>query len=329
MEKRDGKKYSFILIFLILLAASFLIIKDYIVTLLASIIFAYMFYPVYKKILSKTNNVFAALTTILIILLILILPLIFIANSLIKESIQIYQSDILTKINEFVTDFSVKYISSTIATEEYFTKIVDYGLNFLRTTSINFIINLPSKILDFFIFIFSLFYLFIYGESYVNKFKKLILLKEKEHLINHVADKIYSIVYGTFLLALIEFAVASIGFYILGIKAPIIWGIVVGVLAFIPLLGPTIVWVPFAVLKLVEGNVTIAISILILGLLLSFIDTIIRTKILSDRSKINPIIMFVGVLGGIELFGIIGIIVGPITLSLFIEVMHLYLSKWN
>ena len=329
MEKRDGKKYSFILIFLILLAASFLIIKDYIVTLLASIIFAYMFYPVYKKILSKTNNVFAALTTILIILLILILPLIFIANSLIKESIQIYQSDILTKINEFVTDFSVKYISSTIATEEYFTKIVDYGLNFLRTTSINFIINLPSKILDFFIFIFSLFYLFIYGESYVNKFKKLILLKEKEHLINHVADKIYSIVYGTFLLALIEFSVASIGFYILGIKAPIIWGIVVGVLAFIPLLGPTIVWVPFAVLKLVEGNVTIAISILILGLLLSFIDTIIRTKILSDRSKINPIIMFVGVLGGIELFGIIGIIVGPITLSLFIEVMHLYLSKWN
>ncbi len=329
MEKIEGRKYSFILIFSILLVISFLIIRDYIITLLASIIFAYMFYPIYKKILSKTNNVFAALITILIILLILILPLIFIANSLIKESIQIYQSDILIKINEFATDFSVKYISSTIATEEYFTKIVDYSLNFLRTISINFIINLPSKILDFFIFIFSLFYLFIYGESYVNKFKKLIILKEKEHLINHVGDKIYSIVYGTFLLALIEFIVASIGFFILGVKAPILWGIVVGFLAFIPLLGPTIVWVPFAILKLVEGNVTIAISLLILGLLLSFIDTIIRTKILADRSKINPIIMFVGVLGGIKLFGIIGIIVGPITLSLFMEVMHLYLSKWN
>jgi len=329
MEKKEAVRYSFIFIFLVLLVLSFLIVKSYITAILASIIFAYMFYPIYNKISLKTNNVFAAIATVIIVILILILPLILVANILIKESILVYQSGIIAQVNELTSDFITKYISTDIASEEYFSKIIQYGINFLRTSSINFIVSLPSKILDFFIFIFSLFYLLIYGKAYTEKLKKFIPLKEKEHLINHAADNIYSIVYGTFLLALIEFIIASLGFLILGVKTPFVWGILVAFLVFIPMLGPAIVWIPFTLFKLVEGSLYSAIGILILGIILSVIDTFARAKILADKSKINPIVILLGVLGGLSLFGIIGIIVGPVILSLFIEILHIYSGKWN
>lgn len=329
MEKKELKRYTFIFIFIILLVLSFLIIRNYITVLLASMVFAYMFYPVYKWIAGRTNNIFAAFLTIFIILLILILPLVFIANALIEESIILYHSGILQNVSEFVNDILVKYVGTQVGAEEYFSRIVQSGIDFVRNISLDFVITLPSKILDFFIFIFSLFYLLVYGRSYLEKFKGFILLKERDILIKHIGDNVYSIVYGTFLLAIIEFLIVVAGFFILGIRAPVVWGVVTAFLVFIPLLGPSLVWVPFTLLKLYEGSYNVAIGLLVLGLVLSYIDTFVRAKILADRSKINPIIILLGVLGGISLFGIIGAIIGPVILSLFIEVGHLYTSKWN
>ena len=94
-------------------------------------------------------------------------------------------------------------------------------------------------------------------------------------------------------------------------------------LAFIPGLGPTIVWAPMAIYYLIVKDYSTMIGVIITGLVLSsFIDTIFRSKILGKRTNLNPFIMLIGILGGIAVFGIFGFIVGPIILIYTIKLLE-------
>jgi len=90
-------------------------------------------------------------------------------------------------------------------------------------------------------------------------------------------------------------------------------------MAFIPILGPAIVWVPLVLIKLALGDYTTAIGVIVIGVIISVgVDYLLRIKIMRDKTEINPIIMLIGILGGIKLFGLIGVIIGPLILSVLV-----------
>ena len=150
----------------------------------------------------------------------------------------------------------------------------------------------------------------------------------KKRILKKVDSTVKSLFYGEIAISLIEAIVASIGFYLIGVDSPLIWGIIVGFVALLPAIGPTIIWAPMAIIYFLLGDITTSILVGLFGLLILTIslDTIARAKILGLQGHIHPIIILVGVLGGLAAFGVIGLIIGPLILVLLELTLEIYME---
>src|SRR3989338_6276603 len=320
MEKQEVKKYLIVAILLIIAYLAYLIIKPFIAAILTSFVLAYLFFPVHKKLtkLSRSEIISAAITTILVIVVTL-LPTIYIANSLVKESLNIYREGLI--------DETTKKLSESIK-ESTLTEIINTTLDKLITYSkqqaADFISKIPSKLFDLLITVYTTFAFLLLGKKFVNKTKLLLPVKKKDELISHLGNTTHAIVYGMFVTAIIEFILSLIAFKIIGTNAALLLAIIIGFLAFIPFLGPTVIWIPYAIIEILRNNTKSAIVLIILGIILLVIETFVKPHIIGDRSKLHPVIILVGTFGGIKLFGFIGLVIGPILLSSILVIIREY-----
>ncbi|MBU1204889.1 MAG: AI-2E family transporter [Nanoarchaeota archaeon] len=323
----------------------FLVIKPFIIAILTSIIVSYILYPLYKWISKKTKrkNLSAVIVTILIITLI-ITPILFIANSLTREVMVVYTNSkqrieegniidtepgsILWKLNSFLVNIAEKpQISSSL----------DSITNSIISSLSNFIFTIPKRILSFFVMIFLIFFMLRDGELMVKKIKYLIPLKNhyQNKIVKRFGSVTRAVVYGHFITALIQGMVGVLGLYIFGIKSPLVWGGIMMVACMIPFIGAPVVWFPLGVLKLIEGLTTNTTSTTLRGIgllvygffIVASIDNLIKPKIIGDKAKIHPTIILLGVLGGLTIFGVIGIVIGPLVLSLFLTFAEIYKTE--
>jgi predicted PurR-regulated permease PerM len=130
---------------------------------------------------------------------------------------------------------------------------------------------------------------------------------------------------GTLLTALIQGALAGVGYAVLGVPQPVMWGVVTGLASFLPVIGTLIVWVPIAGYLLVEGHPVRAVILVVWGIVIvtSLADYVIRPRIVGGRGG-NPLLTLISLLGGLEIFGLAGLIIAPITLSVFLAAFRLY-----
>ncbi|MFH1642622.1 MAG: AI-2E family transporter, partial [Nanoarchaeota archaeon] len=333
--KEEFSKYFILLFFIIAVFLVFLIIKPFIITILTSIIISYIFYPLYKWINKKTKrkNLSAFIVTMLVIILI-ISPILFVVNSLTREVIVVYtdSKQRITEGNIINTEsgsnlWKLNSFLVSIAGKPQIISSIDSITNSIISSLSNFVFTIPKKILSFFVMIFLIFFMLRDGELIVKKIKYFIPLKK--HHQNKIVKKFSSVtravVYGHFITALIQGMVGVLGLYIFGVKSPLVWGIIMLVACMIPFVGSPIVWFPLGMLKLIEGLTTNSTSVALKGaglliygfIVISSVDNLIKPKIIGDIARIHPTIILIGVLGGLLMFGVIGIVVGPLILSLF------------
>ncbi|MBS3168155.1 AI-2E family transporter [Candidatus Woesearchaeota archaeon] len=319
--KKDIKKYLIAVILILFAYIAYLIVAPFLTALLTSFILAYLSFPLYKKISKSTKSeVTGAILTTLLIIIIILLPLIYIANALVIESINFFNEGNLDNIKYQITQLTENdQIAADISKETIATLI-----EFMKRGATDFIRNLPGKVFDFLITIYATFTFFLIGEGFLKKAKNILPIEKKDQLIIHIGDTTYSIVYGLFLTAIIEFVLALIVFKLVGSSIALLLAITIGFLAFIPFLGPSIVWVPYIIYLVTRQEYIAAIVILILGIALFIIETFIRPKIIGARSKVHPLIILIGTIGGIKLLGIVGLVVGPVILSTIITIIKEY-----
>lgn len=347
-KKEDYSRYFFVLFVMLMIWLVFLVIRPFIATLLASFFLAYIFYPVYrwfkKKVKSKNT---AALIVSFIIVILLLAPLFFVLNTLTKEAYVSYLTSkqkllamgdffkncpednpfcgFVSYIGDFLNEPKVKYhLENTI--EKVASYVVD-GVS-------DVVFSIPRFVLNFFIMIFTSFYLFKDGPELLSNIKRILPLKDiyKRHLFEKFGKVTYAIIYGHIVVAMIQGLLGGIGFFIFGASSPIIWGIVMAFAALIPLIGTAVVWFPAALFKLFGGisagnmgEVVGGILFVLYGvLIISSLDNLIRPKIIGNRAKVHPVLILVGVLGGLYLLGPVGIMVGPLVLALFITFIKAY-----
>ncbi len=322
MIKKENIKYYNLAFLIILIILSYFIIKPFITALLISAVLAYLFYPLYKKLKNLTKNeVISSLITTIIIIIIILIPLALILNSIGKEAITLSKSSTAEKIKTQATKILADPTYGEITSQAVIATI-----NYIKQKTTTAIAGLPSRILSLLISGFALFYFFIIGESLLASIKSILPLEKKEHLIKHIGDTTYAIVYGMLITAIIQFIIAATAFTILKIESALILAFIIGILGLIPMLGPIIVWLPLAIIIYLNGNPTQAIWIIITGIILSSSEHIIRAKIIGDKAKLHPITILLGVLGGLQLFGFIGLIIGPIILSSLFIIINEYLE---
>lgn len=322
MRKEWIHRYIPIIILLTLISVSLFIIKDYIVAIIGAFITAYLTYPIHKKLEKKLPSWLAASTTIGIIILIVLIPISFVIKEVISQSQKIIElgiiSNIINKINNI--SFLQKYEFDILG-------VIDNLLNLGVKTIPGITLSIASSIISLFVMMFIVYYLLLTWPKINLKIRKYIPFENKDRMIREISNTTKKIVKGTLFLALLETLFAGLGFWLAGIDFYLILAILVGLFAIIPG-GPAIVWVPALIVSIAQENYISSGIILFFGLFISiYLDTILRTKVAGKDSGINPMIMLLGVIGATPIFGIAGIVVGPLLLSYTLEILEEILEE--
>lgn len=329
-------------------ALAFLIIKPFITAILTSIIIAIMMFPLYELLNKKLKkpNLSALLITILIILLI-VTPILLVLQLITKETYTLY---LLSKqkiisgevLNVDCTEPSIicqaqttiKKVISDPKINYQLQKGIESGTSFIIDQIGDFILSIPVFILNFFIMIFIVFFLIRDGKRIANKVKKLLPLKKhyQKSIFQKSKEVTFAVVYGHLFVAMIQGTLGGIGFMIFKVPSPLLWGLIMGFAALIPFVGTPIIWFPVAAYRIIIGFSTGNNPLFINGILLflygalivSTIDNFLKPKIIGNKAEVHPILVLLGVLGGLKFFGLIGIIIGPVILAIFNMIIKIY-----
>lgn len=309
-------RYLPTIFFIILLVLAYFVIKPFIFTLVFAVILAYVLAPVHAFIHKRIKNSTAS-SIILIVLLALILSIggFYFVNTIVNQSIEVFNSLAELGTTEIGELFSSPYIKPII--EKVTLTIVEKGTEFL--------VSLPLFFLNIVIMLFVLFYSFKEKDIGRNIVDVLPLNKSyKEALYTEIKKVSKLVLYGFVLVGLIQGVVGGLSFFIFGVPNPLFWTLVMVVASILPL-GPWLVWVPAVVLKFAAGDMVAAFGLALFGLVITNnIDLFVRPLIVGKKARIHPLIILIGGLGGILAFGPIGIIIGPLIIAFAISFLKVY-----
>ncbi|MGB6353249.1 MAG: AI-2E family transporter [Steroidobacteraceae bacterium] len=181
-----------------------------------------------------------------------------------------------------------------------------------------------GSLLGFAIMLFLLFFFLRDGDAMLARARRLLPLTEdrKERLFRQLSGVTRAIVVGTSVTALLQGILIGIGFSIAGLASPVVFGVLAALFSMLPVGGAAFVWGPAAIWLFIDGRWGDGIFMLGWGLLLGGLDNVLRPMMISGRAKISALAVFIGVLGGIPAFGAIGIIAGPVALSLVLALIE-------
>ncbi len=324
------------------------ILSPFLSSIVWAILLAMVFYPVFKKLqdLLRKKGVLSSLLMTLLVLVVIVLPFTLLMVSLAGEVINTYhQVEEMIKTGELRAYFErvkeipiLKGILARLGQHIDFSRMDPLPLLLKNLNQIStFIFNQTSILLKglstfiagFFFTLLSLYYLFKDGSRLFGRLKEIIPLapQERDLLILRFKDMIYATIYGGILIALIQGALGGLSFWALGLPSPIFWGTAMALLSFIPVGGTALIWAPAGIILLIGGAVLKGILLLAIGaFVISMVDNLLKPFFISTRTNIHPLLLFFAVLGGIQAFGLIGVIAGPLIATLFLTLVEIYIQ---
>ncbi|HKY21045.1 MAG TPA: AI-2E family transporter [Vicinamibacterales bacterium] len=189
--------------------------------------------------------------------------------------------------------------------------------------------NVVFVIVDLIIMLFALFFFFRDGDAIMARLRRVLPFDAsfREGRIRETADLIRASISSGVIVALVQGAIGGITFAILGLGAPVFWGVIMAFFSLLPL-GAWIVWMPVAIWLLLTGQIGRGIALSIIGAGgISMIDNFLRPILLSGRTQMNGLLVFISLLGGIATFGLIGLVLGPVIMAAAISFVDAYATE--
>ena len=311
-------------------------------------VLAIVFAPLYRWLkgpMRQSSNV-AALTTTLFVVVMVILPLTAIATSMVQQAASLYDT-----IQSGKLDFGVYFqqIAATLpswaqdflnwlglenlgAVQEKLAYGLQQGSQFLATQILSIGQSTVQFIINFFVMLYLLFFLLRDGDLLIDGIRKAVPLQDEQQraLINKFTTVIRATVKGDILVSLVQGTLGGLIFWILGVNAPLLWGVLMAFLSLLPAFGASLVWLPVAIYFLAvgaiwQGVVLIAFGALIIGL----VDNFLRPALIGKDTKMPDYVVLISTLGGLEMFGINGFIIGPAIAAMFLAVWVIFSASWE
>jgi predicted PurR-regulated permease PerM len=316
------------------------------VIILAAVITG-IFNPVYRYINRKFRPVFSSLLTCLLIFLLLFIPVSVFIGILANEAYDMYlaaraavlnnpykellaNSRILEKINPILANFGL-----TITGDEINKTIAELGRVvglFLYEQARSVGTNVLNFVVNFFFMILIVFYLLIDSQRLATFIIQLSPLpnEQDEKLIQKFKDMAGAILIGNGLGGIIQGTLGGIVFALFGFNSPFLWGVIMAVMAFLPIAGIGIVFIPSAIYLFLHGRLAAGIFFIVFYVLLSGgIEYFFKPKLVGKRVQMHTLLVFLSIIGGLKLFGILGIIYGPLVVTAFLTLSDIYESSYR
>jgi len=333
MDNEYTKKFMTVAILIVLLVLSFFLLRPIIMSILLGLILAFIFTPIYDFLFKyiKRKNLTAFLMCLLLIVLIVV-PLWYVAPIAIDQSIKFYMNsqdiDFVTPLKTILPSF---FQSAEFSNEigRAIHSFVTKTTNSLMNSMSNVILNFPTLFLQLLVVFFSFFFVLRDKEEMIEYIQSLLpFSKEVEkRLFKSSRDLTISILYGQIVLGIVQGITAGIGFFIFGVPNALLLTILATLAGMFPIIGTTIVWIPVAIYLLIAGNTVSALGVVMFGLISSVIEALFKPIFISRRAKMNTSLVLFGMVGGILLFGLLGIILGPLILAYLFIVIEAYRNK--
>jgi predicted PurR-regulated permease PerM len=336
---------AFLAILLAVLKVVATILSPFMEDFVWALIFAISFYPVYRFVLRKLgnrSNLSAFLLTMLV-LLVLIVPGFFILLNLGQEAKKAYE--ILSSIHWHE---KTRWLIDHLQTYSLPHRLQEWGVwpengvGVVEKTIVSGINQFPKIIVEqvsrvfknlaFFalhvmLIAVALFFFFRDGSRYAGQFIGMLPMepRHREIISANIARTVSAVIRGMFVTSLVQGSLAGLGFAVAGVPVPILLGLLTSVTSFIPFLGAASVWIPATVAMFLMGHTAAGVGLGLYGLLvISTVDNIIKPLIIGEGTRIPVFLLFFTILGGLKVYGFLGIFLGPISLSLGMAFLAIY-----
>ncbi len=337
MHTPSIEKYFLFSLLIIVTALTLAVFYPFITIIVLAAAFTVVLNPVYiwiKKHITGGIEWLASLITVVLFLIVLCIPLLGVGTLVFNQTQQAYQSMIDNKGSDTfiqMIDISVNKIMPEGFTFDTQSKISDF-VSFLSKNMTGFFTSIFNSILMFMLMIFAMFYLLKDGDHWKKSLIKLSPISEENfnEIFLKLSKTINSILKGSFFIAIVQGLLVGIGLAIFGVPNAAIWGVVAGIASFVPTIGTSIIAVPAILFLYFTGMHIQAIGLLIWSVILvGLIDNLLSPYLISKNTEISSLFILFAILGGMALMGPVGILIGPLILSLLYSLVSIYRKEFH
>jgi predicted PurR-regulated permease PerM len=342
-------RWFFAALFLSICYVSFRLIQPYLVEIFLAFVLYAVGRPVYGVILRLVKSrMLASVLTCLVLIALILIPVASMVGIVVNQALEIYSriSQVIG-LNQFTHFFSVdhSWLGDWVWAQQILDRLESwFGLdqakviNFLAQTGgqvaqfvysnlLKIVGQISSLVFGSILILFISFYLFIDGERLMNGLAELSPMGTEfgKEIIRGIIRTIQVTMRGTILLALFQGIMGGIVFWIFGQPGPAFWGAIMVVASVIPVVGTAIVYVPVGLFLFLTGSPITAVGLVATSLAASMTgDYVIRPRLLAGQVDLHPLMVFFAVVGGLQLFGVLGLILGPLILSFLLSLIEIY-----
>jgi len=343
-----------VLAFLALLTIVFVqllaIFRLFVIPILWAIILAIVVFPLYRwvfRLVRRRKNISAALVTLLVVV-ITTGPMVFFSGTLVHEALDFYG-----KLAQWTASHRLESLQSLLAgsplaglwaeiqvkTAALNIQLVPVTVNFLQKLTNTIVGQLQAGaknflvfVFDYLITIFALFFFLRDGEALARGVKGFFPLsrEHQETVIGRLEETVSAVVRGVGITGITQGILAGLAFWVLGVPYPLFLGLLTAFLAFVPLGGAVLVWLPCAGYLFLADHTGKGIALILWGVLvISMVDNFLKPILIGEKTRLPALFLFFAVLGGLTQYGFIGVFLGPAVLTLFLSLIQIYRAEYQ
>ena len=336
-HKRLGGLLFFGIVLLIVYLV-YLVFSPFLVPLAWAAVLVVVSYPAYERIAARLGPSSGAAVATAATTLILIVPSLFVMIAFVKQGVNAAQSiqfEITTGHFAWLNDFWMKVQQRfpTVNARDFSESISHYGelaATFVASRIGTILKHSAVFLFDLSVTILAMFYFYRDGASMVARLRQILPFRSayRDQVLGDTHKLIFASVTSSLVAAAVHGALGGLAFAATGVKAPIFWGVMMGFFSFVPIIGSALVWVPISISLMIAGHVLRGVLLMIFcSVIVGLVDNFVRPWLISGRSTMSGLVVFISVLGGISAFGLLGVILGPIVVAAAASLVDLYASE--
>ncbi|MBZ5694526.1 MAG: AI-2E family transporter [Acidobacteriia bacterium] len=333
-QKQLGDAFFYGIVILLVYLV-YLVFAHFLAALAWAAVLVVVTYPAYEWLARRWGSAVAAALSTVGVTLILIVPTLFLMFAFVREAVVAVQSIQLQaagghlawvgKVSGWIQQRfpGVSSESLAMSARQYGEQVAQFVAARVGTV----LKNTAVFLFDLGVTILAMFYLYRDGSSIVARLRELLPfeLAHRDRMLSDARNLIFASVTSSLVIAAVQGALGGAAFAVAGIPAPIFWSVMIGFLSLVPVVGSAIIWVPAAIGLAVTGHLghgilLAAFFIVIVGT----VDNLMRPWLISGRAEMSGLLVFISVLGGIEVFGMLGVVLGPIVVATAASLLDLY-----